>query len=340
MRYDFAVGLWSWLFGEAAPPRPPAWSTFEDAAAFARFVEVVRATLTARGRDVDPAMIRSGTVMLATGDRRREWILHRLAERCAAAPEDAWAEMIDAAAGRFLGDAMNDEDAPPPAEKKRKKRRAQGRGGGDRLRMDPPLEPAHLRVQLMSSAYLAPVDRASLVSRTCAPGIEQVLVALLPGSEITLGPADVAGLGLSVDEAWQRASDNALASDLSGIVTTEVVAEGGAVVSLLVSNGFFMGACVLRMLDELEAEHVLVTLLTWHHAVLYVIEGTPSVAALRLMDELVSKLEAEVAVATAEWLSPTLFLWKRRAATLTPIELTRDADGRIVAVSPDPGFFP
>ena len=134
-------------------------------------------------------------------------------------------------------------------------------------------------------------------------------------------------------------SDMALASDLEGIVTTDLAVDDGGTVSILVSNGFFLGTCVLRMLERVEAELTLVTLLTWHHAVLHVALPEPSLAALTLMSDVVATLEAEVAVATAEWLSPAVFCYRRSDETFTELAIQRDDVGRIVGVVPDLGFL-
>lgn len=330
------MGLWSWLFGSRAAPRPPDWSTFTDEAAFARFVEGVRAALAERGHEVEPRMLRSGSVMLDVRETRREWILHKLAERCAGTPETQWEEKIGATLDRFLKNMAFDEDMPPePKAGKKRKRKKKGAAEDLVLRSSPEITPADLRLQIMSSTYVSVLDRATSIRRPLAPGLEQVLVAVFAGSEITLGPGDLARLGLDEEAAWTLASDNAVASDLKSIVTNDFPVEGGGTLSLLVSNDFFMGACVLRLLEQVEEDVTLVTLLTWHHAVIYVADEPPSLATVTLLADVVAKLERDVAVATAEWLSPALYRYRRSDRSFTELGIARDDAGNVVGIMPE-----
>ncbi len=331
------MGLFRWLFGPDAAARPPAWSTFDDDAAFGRFVEAVRARLVERDHEVEAHVVRTGSVMLRDGERRREWILHRLAEGCAALPEARWEETIASALDRFLSKVSSEEDFPEMVGKRRKRKKK--RDAEDlALRTEPALTRADLRLQIFSSDYVRHLDQATSVRRPLAPGLEQVLVAVFAGSEITLAPADLDRMGLGEEEAWRLGSEMAIASDIEHVVTRELAVAGGGKLSLLVSNGFFTGACVLRALELQEEELALVTLLTWHHAVLYVPEGPPTLAALTQMTELVATLEREVAVSTAEWLSNAVLCYRRSDRSLSALAIARDDADHIVGVTPDVGL--
>lgn len=326
------MGFWSWIFGGAAPRKAPPWSHLREPDAFERFAALVVAILEEHGDEATPSMVRSGSVMIGDESSRREWLLHDLSSRCAAKPEAQWKDEIRRSFVKRRGRAN------PSGERSKPKRDNARSAEENRLVMSPPLDAPSLRVQLMSSDYLSIMERDGLLATPLCEGIEKVLVATLPGGEITLRRKDVAHLGHSDEVLFQGAVLNAIATELDDIVTTEVTAEDGSIVSILVSNAFFMGSCVLRMLEQLPTERAVVSFVSWHHVLIYAIEGEPSLAALEQLSRLVADLDAAVNVTVAERLSTNLFCYEKESGSFVRLVLERALDGRIEKVEPDLGL--
>ncbi|MEO8705320.1 MAG: hypothetical protein ABI867_35080, partial [Kofleriaceae bacterium] len=92
------------------PRKPPAWArdAFGDGATFDAFVDVVLDALEAAGHAASEMDVRTGSVMLATG----EWIIEGTARDCAQCEPSRWPGIVAKSLARDDGD---NADIPAPA---------------------------------------------------------------------------------------------------------------------------------------------------------------------------------------------------------------------------------
>lgn len=281
------MSWWSNLWKRAPEPEPlPSWSALERREDFEEFVELVAALLEDSGMEVEPMMVRSGTVMTDLDGRRVEWHLAMLSERCAAADRARWPALI---ASSF---------------------RTRARGEADAVSLP------DFRLQIFSEAHFASLGFTNHVSRPLAEGLLLTLVEDIEGSgEVPLPRAVVDGLELTEDELFAVARKNSIADAAGQIQTASKVGAHG-VFEVSVCNGFYMGAALLAALEAGDAagewpSGALVACVSWHHVVVHRVEaGTTTRETLVEMRELVEGLAREVRVAAAERLGERIH-WRR-----------------------------
>lgn len=316
---------WSRLFGGGPrAARPPSWAAFERLSDFEVFVEVVREVLDEHRVGAERSMIRSGSVIVPRGDgTMREWHLSTLAERCAETERSTWGSSVRSSFRKHVKPA------------------AAGKAEGERREGKPPTQKparahalADLRLQLFSEEYLAAtnLDRASLVSNRLLDGLHAVLVRdIRDGAEMTVQRGEAKGWRWSDADLLALGRKQAIASDVTGVVVRPLVTEAGTL-EVAVNNGFYLGACVLGLLEELDVEQgVLVAFVTWHHVVMHKIAAATTHRTVAEMARLVATLDSEARVASAERLGITLH-WFRRGAGFEAVRLERgEGVPRVVA---------
>lgn len=191
----------------------------------------------------------------------------------------------------------------------------------------PPLDPRSLRLQLFSGEAIKIFDTRAMVTRPLSPHLHQVVVEDIMGqSEHTVKRQETAALGLDDDALFRCARLNAVASDLPHVTSMRVDDESGAI-EVYVSNKFYLGALVLTQLEQ-DGKDALVVLLTWHHALVHVLDAGTRVAPLEAMARLIAQISAGARCQPMEWLSPEIHLYSAADHSLTPVILDSD---RIVA---------
>lgn len=168
------------------------------------------------------------------------------------------------------------------------------------------------------------LDRDATLTRRLSPYLHAVVVRDLGGfAEATVSRGDARGWRRSDDELFALAKRNAVAADVAGVVLQTASTAAGDF-ELAVSNGFYLNACVLEMLERADAqEGILVCFATWHHAALHTVGATTSSATLVAMRELVAAIAAEARVRTSEWLGTEIHLW--RDGALEPLRFDGEA---------------
>jgi len=285
------MSFWSNLFGGAR--KAPSWSAITDAAQFDRFIAAAMAVLDEAEVDADEDVVRSGSVMIS---RSYEWILHEVAETCAAAPEEQWPTLLKESFVRLRGgkvEAPSDADDPEDSED------------------DDPEGDGSLRLQLFGEVMKL---TAGMVTRPVAPGITAVLVRNVAGGagERTVAADDPICKGRSPDALLDLAHRNSVAADADAVVMQQV-----GPFEVAVSNSFYLGACVLEALNRMVVDGgeapdgVLVVMLSWHHFIT-IPAGTDMTPELfSEMARLTQELSGKIKVGALEFLSTDIFLWRR-----------------------------
>lgn len=284
------MSFWQRLFGGRSRAwEAPFWAPFAREEEFDDFIECVATALEREGHDVDLEMIRSGSIIADGTGGRHEWHLATLAEQCSATGRADWDALVR---GSF-----------PTALRAGMQRPARS------------LKPAKdaslpwLRLQLFSKGYLELVDRDAICMRPLGEALYAVLVRDIAGAaEATVGRAEARAWRRTEDDLFALAQRNAVDADLDRIVTQVVTTDDGRF-EIMVSNGFYLGACVLALVERLQSgPGMLVCFLSWHHAVLHSIGPGTSRATLDSMHHVVDTLAAGVDVTRSEWLGTELFL--------------------------------
>lgn len=109
------MGWFGKLFGKSGPRKPPAWareSFGTDGAKFDAFVDVVLEVLAAAGHAASEMDVRTGSVLLSSG----EWVFEGAATNCAQAAPSQWPALVQQSLARQGGQAEDDDDGEEEAE--------------------------------------------------------------------------------------------------------------------------------------------------------------------------------------------------------------------------------
>ncbi len=104
------MGWFGKLFGKSGPRKPPAWAHEAfgtDGARFDAFVDVVRDVLSTAGHAASEMDVRTGSVVLPSG----EWVFEGAAYNCAQAEVSVWPALVKESLARQGGSAEDDGDA-------------------------------------------------------------------------------------------------------------------------------------------------------------------------------------------------------------------------------------
>jgi hypothetical protein len=257
----------------------------------------VVAVLARRGIDADAPMVRSGSLILP-GPERQEWMLRELSCACAAADAYEWEGMIRRSLASMIG-----EVAPKQLRKRRKRRGKEGSTGDaevPRVARGETFELAELRLQIFSDDYLTTLAGSNLIAAPVGEGLRAILVRDIGGAaEITVSRSEASQWGRSDEELLRIGRANAVAADVHSI-EFQTVSAGGALFEVGVSNGFYLGACILGILAEEAGEGAagdcLVCFLSWHHVILHSVVESSRRETVLAMRELIGTIDASIEV--------------------------------------------
>lgn len=188
-----------------------------------------------------------------------------------------------------------------------------------------------LRLQLFRADY-APVralDPERSLVRPLAPGLLQALVRDAGGLEVTLAREQARASGLDEPALFERARLQSLRAE-GHLVHLEALGP----LEVAVSDGFFLGACMLALLDSVEGPRgVVAAPVTWHHWVLHRVEPTTRPAVLDEVARLARRLLGDVEVRDAEVLGERVY-WVRQGRPWEPIPFEPGPAGAPVARPP------
>lgn len=324
------MGFWGWLLGGGGKATP-AWSPFERSADFDAFVAAVVEVLSERGIEVDPAYVRSGSVMLDIEGRGRvEWHLSTLAETCSTLPTKGWKARIAQAVPRREA-APSSSPTPTTHDAAPKKQGKSSRKGSKRSSTP---NPSDLRLQIFSEDYLAAmhIERAGLVIKTLTPFLHAVLVIDLPGGEITANAASLSSLGLSVDELLRLGQRQSALDEANRVVSTRV-GSGAEELEIMVSNGFYLAGGMLEILERAPRPRgVLVAFASTHHVVTHPVSRATPPAVPKLL-ALVEELRRTMDVSFAEQLGGQL-TWYDEPGRFSVVELVEVGSSSVRIVGP------
>lgn len=194
----------------------------------------------------------------------------------------------------------------------------------------PPLDPRSLRLQLFSAELARMFDLRSMLARPLSPHLTAIVVEdILGQSEHTLTRAELTALGLSDDALFTRARENAVAADLPHAQTMRSDTAAGPI-DIFISNKFYLGALVLTQLEQ-QNQDTLVVLLTWHHALMHVLDASSSVATVTTLADMATSISEAARCQPMEWLSPQIHLYRAADRSLTPVTLGLDPTPHITA---------
>ena len=184
----------------------------------------------------------------------------------------------------------------------------------------PPLDPRALRLQLFATDVARAFDLQAMHARPLSPHLTAIVVEdILGGSERTVTRTETAPLGLDDDALFQRARDNAVAADIIHAQTMRSDTPAGPI-DIFISNKFYLGALVLTQLEQ-QDQDALVVLLTWHHALMHVLDPTSTLATVATLADMAAQIGDAARCQPMEWLSPQLHLYTAADRSLTPVIL-------------------
>lgn len=330
---------------------PPPWSPL-DRAGHHRFVTSVRAALLDRGVKLDRAGLIAGELPLPDDALRPTWDLRALVARCAHAGDpERWEHLVAEDLARHLRPPA---PRPPRAARVPEPPRVAPapprvseppRAGTERpsSRIIPPertrrqtteLDTTHLRTQVWSrdNPVVAAFALDAMIHREVGGGLVEVAVWDLDGAAEHTVARDDRGLGgLEPDEVLTRGRVQAVAADVDGVVF-QPVELAGAPAEVAVSNGYYLGPCMLQLLERVVPPAVtIVCPVSTHHWILLPASPTTTPVVLAAVRQLAATILAQRALGATERLGDALLWWPGGGA---PEEIVVDGDGA-VRLSPD-----
>jgi hypothetical protein len=292
------------------------------------YVAAVREQLERRGLTLDDGAWKRGRVELPETADYEEWDLRAVTERCRELEPQEWEPLLEESLAEALGSpgpavpelveqvdpmlaavleadpvlraAMYlDEEVPVGQESD------QPTGA----RFDPPLERDHIRVQFFNGELAATFSAA--VAKRPLGDAAMILVADMGFAEATLQWSDVEALGLSRDEAFAVGRENG-ARVMAGTVQGMEFTLPGARGSIIVSNGFFLGAAMFEIRDRLPAGTPVITApISWHHWIQFELEAGATRATLTTMRDFVAQVAEGITTISnvSAWVTRSLWWW-------------------------------